>query len=66
MTPRSYSLKILIAEAAKMSKKIITNNKPNGRPAIPISFPPYVNTLYQPSSPKARGFLTLLREGSAL
>jgi hypothetical protein len=49
-----------------MSKKIITNNKPNGKPAIPISFPPYVNALYRPSSHKARDFLPLLTEGPAM
>jgi hypothetical protein len=36
MTPRSYSLSILMAEAAMITKKIMRKNKPDGRPVIPI------------------------------
>jgi hypothetical protein len=41
ITPRSYSLRILMAEAAKITIKIIRKKKPDGRPVIPILFPPY-------------------------
>jgi len=36
ITPHSYSLRILMAEAARMIKKIIKKKKPDGRPVIPI------------------------------
>jgi hypothetical protein len=36
MTPRSYSLRIFIAEAAQIITKITRKKKPDGRPVIPI------------------------------
>jgi hypothetical protein len=36
ITPRSYSLRILMAEAATIRIKIIRKNKPDGRPVMPI------------------------------
>jgi hypothetical protein len=38
MTPRSYSLRILMAEAAKMNKKMMRKKKPDGNPGIPILY----------------------------
>jgi hypothetical protein len=55
-----------MAAAATINIKTIRKKKPDGRPVIPIFFPPYVNALYRPSSPKARDFLPLLTEGSAM
>jgi hypothetical protein len=36
ITPRSYSLRILIAEAAKINMKIIRKKKPGEKPVMPI------------------------------
>jgi hypothetical protein len=41
ITPRSYSLRILMAAAARINIKIIRKKKPDGRPVKPILFPPY-------------------------
>jgi hypothetical protein len=36
ITPRSYSLRILMADAATINIKTIRKKKPDGRPVIPI------------------------------